>query len=224
MKHEMVLRRLALAIAAAIALPAIAQQRSENRVGQVNNRVGGELYGHNSDSFTLQPYQVRLLPSEERFAFERSGVLPSELQMARSAAGPLTPNGVLDYLPRQSPLQRALGLPEPQLYNPAYNLTLQPYIANQDTAKPGFELKPEPTFKSNAETTPQEGNALPPIQHAGAQPLPRGEVSTGQLPTGQLSSRPESLPPPYQLVRPVRRPPAVRQPTTQPTPPPAPNK
>jgi hypothetical protein len=224
MKHAKTIRHLVLAtISAALAVPALAQERTDPRIGQVNTRVGGELYGHNSDSFNLQPYQTRVLPSEERFAIERSGVLPSELQMSRTAAGPLTPNGILDYLPRQSPLQRAMGLPEPQLFNPGYNLSLLPSGARQDTARPGFDLKPEPTFHNNAETTEQESRALPPIQHAAAKALPRGEVSTGQLPTGQLSSRPESLPPPYQIVRPIRRPPASKQPSTQPTPPPAPN-
>src|SRR3989442_509585 len=101
-------------------LVAGAQYQVDNQVGQVDNRVNGELNG-NDAVVKEQGYQTRLLPSEERYAIWRSGVLPSELEMARRSAGPLTPNGVLDYLPRQSALQRAAGMPEARLFNPAYN-------------------------------------------------------------------------------------------------------
>src|SRR5258706_16265792 len=114
---SIVLVMLALMLCPAIAR---AQYQIDNQVGQVDNRVNGELYG-NDAIVKEQGYQTRLLPSEERYAIWRSGVLPSELEMARRSAGPLTPNGVLDYLPRQSALERAAGMPEARLFNPAYN-------------------------------------------------------------------------------------------------------
>jgi hypothetical protein len=101
-------------------LAARAQYQVDNQVGQVDNRVNGELYGNDAVA-KQQGYQTRLLPSEERYAITRSGVLPSELQMSQQAAGPLTPNGILDYLPAQSPLQAAAGMQPPQLYNRAYD-------------------------------------------------------------------------------------------------------
>lgn len=100
---------------------ALAQQQVDTQIGPVDTRVGGELYGNNGQPVRQQGYQVQLLPSEERYAIWRSGVLPSELQLAGEAAGPLTPNGVLDYLPRQSPLQQASRMPVPQLFNPIYD-------------------------------------------------------------------------------------------------------
>jgi hypothetical protein len=100
---------------------ALAQQQVDTQIGPVDTRVGGELYGNNADPPRQQGYQIKLLPSEERYAIWRSGVLPSEERLAREAAGPLTPNGILDYLPRQSYLQRVSGMPAPRLYNPAYD-------------------------------------------------------------------------------------------------------
>jgi hypothetical protein len=97
------------------------QQQVDTQVGPIDTRVGGELYGNNADPPRQQGYQVKLLPSEERYAIWRSGVLPSEERLAREAAGQLSPNGILDYLPRQSYLQRAAGMPAPRLYNPAYD-------------------------------------------------------------------------------------------------------
>jgi hypothetical protein len=118
--------RLALA-AAAILLPATfarAQAPVDNQVGRVDNRVGGELYGGMNNSTSRYPVgQYRLLPSEERFAIQRSGMLPSEYQLNRSAYGPLPPEGRLNYVTPQSPLQRAMGLPQPQLANPQYDPT-----------------------------------------------------------------------------------------------------
>lgn len=114
--------RNASIIFALVLWPAMAgaQYQVDNQVGQVDNRVNGELYG-NDAVVKQQGYQTRLLPSEERYAITRSGVLPSELEMSRLSAGPLTPNGILDYLPAQSPLQAAAGMQPPQLYNRAYD-------------------------------------------------------------------------------------------------------
>jgi hypothetical protein len=112
---------IVLVMFALMLCPAIAraQYQIDNQVGQVDNRVNGELYG-NDAVMKEHGYQTRLLPSEERYAIWRSGVLPSELEIARRSAGPLTPNGILDYLPRQSTLQIAAGMPEARLFNPAY--------------------------------------------------------------------------------------------------------
>jgi hypothetical protein len=106
---------------AALAPMAWAQHPVDTQVGQIDNRVNGELYGNNESRGKPAPYQTEVLPSEVRFARWRSGALPSEIEMNRAAFGPLTQNGEIDYIPRQSPLQRAMGLPEPQLYNPAYD-------------------------------------------------------------------------------------------------------
>jgi hypothetical protein len=210
---------LAAAVSAISALPALAQHQVENAGGQVDNRVGGELYGNNGDLSKFRPYQFRLLPSEERNAAIRSAALPSELELNQSSIGPLTPNGALDYIPRQSPLQRAMNLPEPQLYNRAYDLSLQPQTTNQQLlAQPGFaasELKPA-----------QSTEKRPAVQISPLSIAPGVALPTGELPTGQLSGNVETLP--GMTTRTLH--PTIRhgtlllkkQPTTQPTPPPAP--
>jgi len=123
---------IVIATFATIVFPIVAlgQYPVDTQVGQVDNRVNGELYGNDRQPIR-QPYQTRLLPSEERFAITRSGALPSEVRMAEHAAGPLTPNGVLDYLPWQSPLQRAMHAPAPVLVNPAYNAAINRQVAVQ---------------------------------------------------------------------------------------------
>jgi hypothetical protein len=115
---SLIITTVCLALSPAVAR---AQYQVDNQVGQVDNRVNGEMYGNDAVA-KQQGYQTRLLPSEERYAIWRSGVLPSELEMAQRAAGPQTPNGILDYLPRQSELQRASGMTEARLFNPAYNV------------------------------------------------------------------------------------------------------
>jgi hypothetical protein len=112
---------IVFAAAALLTSGARGQYPVDNQVGQIDNRVNGELYGNNEPTNRTVPYQTRVLPSEVRFARWRSGALPSEIEMNRAAFGPITQNGEIDYIPRQSPLQRAMGLPEPQLYNPAYD-------------------------------------------------------------------------------------------------------
>jgi hypothetical protein len=122
----MPVRRSVLAAAvAALALPicAAAQYPADNQVGQVDNRVGGEIYGNEGGKQDRRNgnHQTRLLPSEERDARIRSGMLPSEYDLNRAQFGPLTPNGELDYITRQSPLQQAMRLPQGRLINPAYD-------------------------------------------------------------------------------------------------------
>jgi len=210
----------------AMSFPALAQypagnQTGSNQVGEVDTRVGRELYG-NTINFTLRPYQVRLLPSEERNAIVRSGMLPSELSLNRASVGPLSPNGILDYVTPRSPLQQAMKLPTPQLYNPMYEMTLNPYAkANQDqmAGVSGVEGNEADKNREN------RAGAQSPLSAIPTQPLPNGELSNGILPDGRISNRPESLPP----VHTVQRNPNVRhgtiqlkRPSTQPTPPPQP--
>lgn len=222
MKTRSIITKAAALVVGMFALPAMAQYPASNQVGQVDNRVGGELYGNNSNALSLRPYQVQLLPSEERMAIERSGMLPSELQLNRSSIGPLTPNGALDYITPRSTLQRAMHDPEPQLYNPAYDLTLEPLAARRGNtlpAKPGFENSAMTQRRSEPTARP-----LPSLAPSNTEALPTGELSTGQLPSGRLSSRPEVLPKVYTVVHTVRQGtlPSPHHSTTQPTPPPQP--
>src|SRR3954468_18168345 len=87
-----------------------AQAPVDNRVGQVDNRVGGELYGRQNSTARYPVGQYRLLPSEERNAIVRSGMLPSEYRANQNAVGPLPPEGTINYVSGRSPLQRAYNL------------------------------------------------------------------------------------------------------------------
>jgi hypothetical protein len=101
----------------------LAQWQVNTQVGQVNNRVGGELYGNNTIGtvrYSAQS-QTTLLPSEARYATWRSGALPSEVRMNALAVGPLAPNGAISYIPRPSPLQSAMKTPQPALYTNNYD-------------------------------------------------------------------------------------------------------
>jgi hypothetical protein len=154
---------------------------------QVDNRVGGELYGNDGPS-QYPVGQFRLLPSEERYARWRSGALPSEIALNRSAVGPLSPHGELDYIPQRSPLQRAMGLPAPRLFNPAYD---RQFGAAQQAgyrlpARTGFPQNAQQgleatTFRRGAAPDPaarQPSSAAPPTPLTGApdRPLPKGKV------------------------------------------------
>jgi hypothetical protein len=187
--------KLAASLIAALAIAAIAlgQWQVNNQVGQVNRRVGGELYGNNTNMGTVRyaAYtQTNVLPSEARYATWRSGALPSELAMNARAVGPLPPNGAISYIPSQSNLQKAMKLPESQLYNPAYNIGGKPLDAQLSIA-PGYQQGtiryanlPAPSRVTSA--------AIPPPIPASAQPLPSGQplpapqLSGAKLPSGQL--------------------------------------
>ncbi len=221
MNRRTLLPRLAGLMLAFAAVPAFAQNATDTQTGQVNTRVGGELYGNNSNRYSPNPWQTHLLPSEERYARFRSGMLPSELEMNRASIGPLTPNGGLDYINARSQVQREMNLPQPQLYNPAYDLSLQP------NSKGGPSQAPKTGFDGTTPKPPKQeiqSAPLPPLVPAPAQPLPDNQLPTGQLPTGQLLSRPESLPPAHFIAqRTVRHGTLLlRHPQTQPTPPPEP--
>ena len=166
-----------------------AQYQIDNQVGQVDNRVNGELYGN--DAVTKQQgYQTRLLPSEERYAITRSGVLPSELQMSQQAAGPLTPNGILDYLPAQSPLQQAAGMKAPQLYNRAYDRD-RARQASMRIAGSGPQRGYPQTLQQGAQASGRVAGALPSVRPS-QQPSPPPLVPSltpaldRMLPTGPL--------------------------------------
>ena len=166
-----------------------AQYQIDNQVGQVDNRVNGELYG-NDAVVKQQGYQTRLLPSEERYAITRSGVLPSELQMAQQAAGPLTPNGILDYLPAQSPLQAAAGMQPPQLYNRAYDRE-RARQASLRISGSGPQRGYPQTLQQGAQASGRVAGALPTVRRS-QQPSPPPLVPSltpaldRMLPTGPL--------------------------------------
>ena len=88
---------------------------------QVNNRVNPELYGGGTRG-SMRYSNSSLLPSESRYATWKSGALPSEVTMNARAIGPLAPSGSVAYVPGPSPVQQAMKLPQPQLYNPAYGI------------------------------------------------------------------------------------------------------
>jgi hypothetical protein len=161
---------------------AVAQWQVNNRVGQVNNRVGGELYG-NMGSVRYAPYQTTVLPSEARYATWRSGALPSEVAMQARAVGPLAPNGAIAYVPGPSPLQQAMKTPQPQLYNPAYGIQNQPIDA---------QLKPQPGYTGSIRYASAGGKIdpaampIPAMTPTAARPLPTGQPVSAQLPSAQL--------------------------------------
>jgi hypothetical protein len=160
---------------------------------QVDTRTGGELYGNDNEGnpARFHPYQTRLLPSEERYATWRSGALPSEITQNRFEIGPLSPNGIIDYIPRQSRLQRAARMPAPQLVNPAYDAEARLAASRVEgpAAKPGF-AQSNPVAKPAS--SPPRQLAIP-----GLTPVPDLSLpSAGQLPTGQLQPAPLERPRP----------------------------
>src|SRR5947209_16336701 len=116
------------------ALRAGAQQQVDPQVAQpvgggapIDTRVGKELYGNNESSSTvLYPRQVLLLPSEIRYAIQRSGALPSEIRTLADRIGPLAPYGRGSYIPSESALQIAARAQPPLLFGPAYGPRPQP--------------------------------------------------------------------------------------------------
>jgi hypothetical protein len=205
-------------IAALLLLPtlAVAQQ-------QVDTRVNGELYGNNDPPPRQQGYQIKLLPSEERYAIWRSGVLPSEERLAREAAGQLSPNGILDYLPRQSYLQRASGMPGPRLYNPAYDPTAS--AARRAAAAsqlPGPARGFPQTLRQGLRASNPRSPApapMPPRQQLvpSLTPAPYRDLKTGPL-FDDIHYNPNSTPGARLLTRPTTQPSLSEKqpPTTQP--------
>jgi hypothetical protein len=87
---------------------------------RVNNQVNTELYGNHTTQAPLYGPQIQPLPSETRMAIQRSGALPSEILINSQAVGPLSPHGAMDYIPDQSPVQKAMGAKPINLWGPAY--------------------------------------------------------------------------------------------------------
>jgi hypothetical protein len=219
------LQRSSIIAAIVVLAPAMtfAQQQVDTQVGQVDTRVNGELYGNNGQPPRQLGYQIQVLPSEERFAIERSGALPSEVQLAREAYGPLTPNGVIDYLPRLSPLQQASRLPSPQLFNPAYNPNLAaarqaapqlpgPRRGFPQTLKQG--LRATNSLSQSPQPAPQR--IVPSLTPAPYRPLPTGPLYD------QVRYNPNSTPGATILSRPPTTQPSLSEqqpkaPTSQPT-------
>jgi hypothetical protein len=195
-----------------------AQQPVDNSVGRVDNRVGGELY-RRGDTGARYPAggQTRLLPSEERNAVWRSGMLPSEYRANRTAFGPLPPEGTINYVTRRSPLQRAMNLPEPRLANPAYD-PMAP--------QPGQRLDawPDPTPGGYPQTL-RDGlaasNRVPGATSLNRPPVPRldtgSQLQQQSQPAGSplppLQPGPIEVEPPQPALavpRPLQPPPSTR--------------
>jgi hypothetical protein len=203
---------LATAAACFVPLVASAQAPVDNRVGQVDNRVGGELYGRQNSTGSYPVGQYRLLPSEERNAVWRSGMLPSEFQANRTAFGPLPPQGTINYVTPRSPLQRAMNLPDPQLVNPGYQL--------------GGQGQPGQRLDAWRESPPA---GYPQTLRAGAAAsarIPGTSVNRPTVPRADLQVQPQPqgapLPPrqlgPIETEEPTRGPSAVPRPIQPPPP------
>ncbi len=136
---------------------------------QMANRVGGELYGNNGGTApNYYPHQVLLLPSEERYAIERSGALPSEIRAEANAIGPLAPFGRGTYIPGQSALQRAVHARSPVLYGPAYGP--QPQVPDNGPRAPA----PLPELPGNVPA--RSGDGIPPPQYVAPQAITAGHM------------------------------------------------
>ena len=199
--------RLPIALALLLLAPiALAQY-------QVDNRVGGELYGRQNSTARYPVGQYRLLPSEERNAIVRSGMLPSEFRANQNAVGPLPPEGTINYVSGRSPLQRAYNLPEPQLVNPGYQLGGQgqpgqrleswresPPAGYPQTAQAGVTASGRiPGISVNRPTVPRADLQVQP-QPQGA-PLP--PIQPGPLETEEATRGPSTVP---RLIQPPRPP------------------
>jgi hypothetical protein len=175
-----------LVVVLALAAIALGQWQVNTQVGRVNNRVGGELYGNNTNMGSIRygSYtQTTVLPSEARYATWRSGALPSEIAMNARGVGPLAPNGAISYIPSQSSLQAAMKTPAPQLYNPAYNIGTRPLDTQLAAPQPGFAASAGSVrFASVPQpTSGQISGQISAPMLSSAQPLPSGQLPDGQL-------------------------------------------
>lgn len=182
--------KLAWLVSLALAALVLAQWQVNPQSGRVdtrvNNRVGGELYG-NMGSVKYAAYQTRLLPSEERYATWRSGALPSEVALGAAAAGPLSPNGVINYLPPPNAVQQAGRAPTPQLYNPAYRIDDR--VDQGPMPQAGYG-----TIKYAPQSTALRADQMPIPLISGA--APSAQLPTAQLPTGQITGQVKPITPP----------------------------
>jgi hypothetical protein len=175
-----------------------------------DRRPGVELYGNTQNKPARYTPQVQPLPSETRMAIERSGALPSEIRMNAAAAGPLTPNGAMDYVPALSPLQQAMGVAPPVLWGPAWQ-------------KP---LPPSATADGRTTPVPLDGAAVraPGVATPGGGIRSQLEVTPGPIVQQPVDGRVQTSPlgPVTRVDSTVNRPlirlrPATTQPTTMPS-------
>ena len=127
----------------------------------VDTRIGLELYGNNEPGGGVYyPHQVLLLPSEVRYAIERSGALPSEIRMQAEQVGPLAPWGFGSYIPFESALQRAVRARPPILFGPAYG-PRPPLPQPPPGPVPSAQVPPGQGYVRPKETMPAP-NYIPP--------------------------------------------------------------
>jgi hypothetical protein len=157
-------------------------------------QIRAELYGNNyaNGLSYRQPYQTQLLPSELQLARERSGALPSVIRMQRNAVGPLDSNGGISYIPLQSPLQRALGMQPPQLYNRAY-------VPDPQALTGAPRIAPGPIPMGTVRYFPGRQPGLPEMAGGGA------SISPGPFPALQPSAEEAQGIRNYLTTRPARR-------------------
>src|SRR3954447_17178969 len=108
----------ALLVVAAVSFAAVGQYQVNRQVGPVYSPSAGSV---RYASVAARPTVTsNLLPSEARNAYYKSGALPSEIRMNFAAVGPLSPNGVRDYIPAPTPaVSRASAGPQGNRINPA---------------------------------------------------------------------------------------------------------
>jgi hypothetical protein len=199
--------------AAVAAGPITSPSQAQQQQPQPGQQVNGELYGNNAP-VNLPRYgpQSEPLPSETRFAIERSGVLPSELRMAAEAYGPLAPNGVASYLPTQSAIQEALRSRPLNVWGPAYGPQQQ--IPSAGTPSP----QPQPGVPGYG-ATDRKSDLPPSPQYIEPQMVQPQVVQSGyRLSNNPNQFRGEGVTTMRILPRTRLATPPPTQPTTQPTP------
>ena len=82
---------------------------------QVNRQVNTALYATGSKSSIRYASQLNTsvaMRSEVRYAYWKSGALPSDIRMGYAAIGPLAPGGPLSYIPQPGPSYMPQRKPE----------------------------------------------------------------------------------------------------------------
>jgi hypothetical protein len=130
-----------LALSAAL----LAQQQVNT---QVQTQVNPELNGRgmtNSVRYSNVPTSYAL-PSEVRYAYWKSGALPSEIQMNAAAIGPMAPGGPIAYVPPPPSYQTkpATPIPAPQTFSTGATIR---YSAPSNSYTP-------PAYSSSAAVAP----------------------------------------------------------------------